>query len=247
MVIAEVFDQSAARFCLAQDVRVFKLNVADIANRPLVELFADEADAVFLSVGGSFVEEIHRVLGQLSRGAARVVLSYGFQNYPTLPVHSHLAKIRLLGLHFGLPVCFADHVSGDDELAMDLPCLAVAAGATSVEKHVIQVRDTACHDDYSAITPEQFRRLVKRLRQLEMCIGEESLDLDRAELQYREEHKKCPVLRLDLPAGHKLKHEDIDFKRGPGPKDFASPEHVIGRTLVTAVAAQTPLRLEHLR
>ena len=111
-VVAEVLDEKAARFCVDKGVRSFKLNTADTLNQPLVEYLARAARVIFLSVGGSVVSEIHDALASFESGEADVILNYGFQNYPTELSHSNLAKIRLLALHFGLPVCFADHLNG---------------------------------------------------------------------------------------------------------------------------------------
>ena len=245
--LVEVFDVAAARFCVAQDVRGFKLNTADVANRPLIEFLTREASIVFVSVGGSEIEEVHGLLQLLRRGRAELILNYGFQNYPTLPAHSHLAKIPLLALHFGLPICFADHVAGDDPLAIMLPCLGVAAGASSIEKHVILQRVSDRYDYYSSIEPAQLKELVARVREVESCLGPQSLHLDEAELEYREKHKKCPVLRRALPAGHQLRAEDLEFKRANGTKEFRSPEEVVGRTLSVHLQAHTALRREHLQ
>lgn len=245
--MVEVFDRAAARFCIDHDVRVFKLNIADTANRGLVELLADEAAVVFVSVGGSLLDEVHGVLSRLRRGTADLVLNYGFQSYPTRVEHSHLAKIPLLALHFGLPICFADHLAGDDPFAVDLPCLAVTAGASCLEKHIVLARSAERHDYYSAIEPAQFTELVRRVRQVEICLGPQTLELDEEELEYRQKHKKCPVLSRALPAGHVLRAEDMEFKRANGPKEFASPEEVVGRTLAVDLPIHTALRREHVR
>jgi sialic acid synthase SpsE len=246
-IVVEVFDVETARFCVSHEVRAFKLNTADIANRSLVDYLAQQATAIFISVGGSEVYEIHELLARLGQAPAALVLNYGFQNYPTQPAHSHLAKIALLSLHFGLPVCFADHVAGDDPLALDLPCLGVAAGATSIEKHIVLKRTEERYDYYSSIEPGQFAALVHRIRQVELCLGPQTLELDAAEREYREKHKKCPVLRRALPAGHTLTEGDIDFKRANGAKDFTAVRDVVGRMLTMALPGNTPLRREHVR
>lgn len=245
--IVEVFDVSAARFCVAQDIRAFKANTGDMANRSLIEFLANEATVIFVSVGGTYLAEIDRLLDRLRKSPAELIVNYGFQNYPTLPAHSHLAKIPLLALHTGLPICFADHVAGDDRLALELPCLAVAAGASSIEKHIVLKRTSDRYDYYSAIELPQLKDLVERIRQIEICLGPQSLELDAAEREYREKHKKCPVLRRALPPGHQLRDEDVDFKRADGPKDFGSSEEIVGRTLTVGLPAYTAVRREHLR
>ena len=246
-VVAEVFDESAARFCLDQGVTAFKLNIADVANAGLTECIASESTAVFLSVGGSLLPEIDHVLSRLRRGRSDVVLSYGIQNYPTQLSHSHLAKIRLLTLHYGLPVCIADHLAGDHPLALVLPCLAVAAGATAVEKHIIRERKDDRYDYYSSIEPKQFLTMAALIRNVEECLGPATLNLDEVEMQYREMHKKGIVLRRDLSAGHVLTTGDVQFKRSNGPKDFLSPDEIIGKVLTIPLGANTPLLKEYLQ
>jgi len=246
-VIAEVFDVSMARFCLEQGIRAFKLNIADVSSPDLIHCLADAPATIFLSVGGSLVKETEHALQILTRRGNEIVLNYGFQNYPTALSHSNLAKIRLFLFHFGLPVCFADHLAGDHPMAIELPCLAVTAGATVIEKHFILERKQERYDYYSAIEPHQFKTMVDRLRDVETCLGLSSLDLDPAELEYRNKHKKCPVLKDSLPAGHCLVVEDIQFKRANQPKDFLSLEEVVGKSLAVAVPANVPLRKEHLK
>ena len=246
-MLVEVFDAKAARFCVENGVRAFKLNIADTLNMSLTEFLTQEADVVFVSVGGSELAEVHNVIDRLHKGRADLALNYGVQNYPTLPEYSHLAKIPLFGLHFGLPVCFADHVAGDDRLAIDLPCLAVAAGATSIEKHIVLERTSDRYDYYSSIEPPQFAELVERIREVEVCLGPQSLALDAAELEYREKHKKCPILRTALREGHALSEQDVLFKRANGKKEFTAREDVIGRTLTMDLPENTVLRPEHLR
>ena len=246
-LVAEVFDVQAARFCVEQGVESFKLNIADTLNSSLTEFLTHHAATVFVSVGGSELAEVHELLRQLRGGRSDVVLNYGIQNYPTLSEYSHLAKIPLFGLHFGLPVCFADHVAGDDRLAIDLPCLAVAAGATSIEKHIVLTRTSDRYDYYSSIEPQQFAELVGRIREVELCMGGQSLELDAAELEYREKHKKCPVLRTALREGHELSEEDVEFKRANGKKEFTARADVVGRTLAMDLPEKTVLRPEHLR
>jgi N,N'-diacetyllegionaminate synthase len=246
-VLAEVFDVEAARFCVEQEVRAFKLNTADTANRPMLEFLRCAASLIFVSVGGSELTEARQLLDQLRKGTAELVLNYGFQNYPTQAAHSHIAKVPLLALHFGLPICFADHVAGDDPLALELPCLAVAAGATSIEKHIVLRRTADRYDYYSSIEPASFAELVARIRQVEVCLGPQSLALDAAEREYREKHKKCPVLKRALPAGHQLTENDVDFKRANGTKEFTALAEVIGRTLLVGLPEHTALRREHVR
>lgn len=245
-VVAEVFDVSAARFCLDQHVDAFKLNIADVLNRELTECLGQAQTAIFLSVGGSLIEEIHSTLDVLRRTQKPLVLNYGIQNYPTALAHSQLAKIRLLSCHFGLPVCYADHLAGDHPMAIELPCLAVTAGATSIEKHIILERDPQRYDYYSAIEPLQFKRLVDRLRDVEVCLGSSTLDLSAPERQYRELHKKCPVSKTTLPAGHQLRLDDLQFKRANGEKEFVRLEEAVGRTLAVALQPNTPIRKAHL-
>lgn len=245
-VVAEVFDVSMARFCIGQAVNAFKLNIADVSNRELTECLASSRKTIFLSVGGSLVSETERALAILTQSGGDVILNYGFQNYPTILAHSNIAKMRLLALRFGVPICFADHLPGDHPMAIDLPCLAVAAGATSIEKHIILERNESRYDFYSAIEPHQLKTLVTRLRDVEASLGASSLELGQGELEYREMHKKCAVLRHALPAGHQLTYEDVHLKRANGPKEFISSDEVVGKILSVSLSAGVPLRKEHL-
>jgi sialic acid synthase SpsE len=88
--------------------------------------------------------------------------------------------------------------------------------------------------------------MVSRIRAVEVCLGTSGLELDDAELQYREQHKKCAVLRRALPAGYELTRADLTFKRANGPKDFVSLDEVVGRTLAVSLPPNMPVLAEHL-
>lgn len=246
-VVAELFDASFVKFCVDEGIDAFKLNIADVSNETFVSQLVTSQPKVFLSTGGSYLSEIQKAVNYLVEHGSEVVLNYGFQNYPTQLSHSHIAKMKLLGLHFRLPICFADHLAGDHPLALDLPCLAVAAGATVIEKHIVLERKPERYDYYSAIEPSQFKTMVDRIREVEICLGEIALGLGEEELKYREMHKKCPVLRVDRSVGHQLTYSDLQLKRAPGEKNFTTLEEVVGKVLTTSLKTNTPLRKEHLQ
>ena len=89
--------------------------------------------------------------------------------------------------------------------------------------------------------------MVSRIRAVEVCLGPSTLDLDEAESEYRREHKKCPVARRPLAAGHELTYADLAFKRTGKAVDFVSVTQVVGRRLAVPVPANVQVLKKHLR
>ena len=90
--------------------------------------------------------------------------------------------------------------------------------------------------------------MVDRLREVEICLGPRSLDLTSAEIEYREKHKKFPVIKRALPSGHQLVGDDILLKRVPNPpSELLDMKDMLGKELKISLQANVPILREYLK
>jgi sialic acid synthase SpsE len=243
--VIEVYDEpSLALAESAGEVAAYKIPTSDIANPALLKSVAATDKPIQLAVGGATDEEIDAAVALLrSTSQAPLTLTHGFQSYPTAVADARLARLETLRRRHGLAVGFADHTDAEAaELARLVPAMAVAAGATVIEKHFTDDRSRRGRDHYSALNPDEFANFVALMREVAAAIGDAADTPSPAELTYRDQMKRHAVAARDLAEGKALAAGDIVFKRtgrtGVSPLGLPS---LLRRRLRQAVAADTPI------
>ena len=149
-------------------VAIHKIASYEIAHEALLERVAATKKPVFLSTGASFLEEISFALSVLRRaGGTDITLLQCTAAYPAPPVAMNLRAIRTLAQAFLLPVGLSDH-SLD---CITAPVLAVAYGASVIEKHVTMNRSLPVPDSFFSIEPPEMRLFVEKVRLAEKMAG----------------------------------------------------------------------------
>lgn len=244
-VYCDVFGLDALEIATSAQVDGYKVHSSDLGNEPLLHALAEKGGRVLLAVGGSTVREIARAVSLVGRGAPTpLVLLHGFQSYPTAIEDARLSRLAWLQKLFGgrCEVGYMDHTAGDDPLAVMLPLLAVAMGATVLEKHITQSRAARGVDYYSSLEPEEFARFVEAVRLSERAIGGSVDAFAPAEAEYRRQVKKHWVAARSLSAGHVLSSHDLVMKRVADHAAAVVPfEDLLGRPLKRGCAEEEPI------
>jgi len=216
-VIAEVFDSRSLELVAAEGaIEAYKIPTADLGDRAFVDAVFRQGKPVFIAVGGASVEEIDAVVAQAAgHPGVELVLLHGFQNFPTRLEDSLLSRIPWLKARYGCQVGFADHVDADDaEMARTLPAMAMAAGASIIEKHITLDRAAKGFDYYSALNPAEFRDFVRQMRRVQSAVGAaDDGRLTAAETVYRNKMKKFAVVGKAIDDGTLLGKANIEYLR----------------------------------
>jgi N,N'-diacetyllegionaminate synthase len=171
----------------------YKIHSADVSNPAILHYFSSKNIPILLSVAGSLPNEIDNALRILSKTKKEIVLMHGFQGYPTKINDLNLSRISSLKNKFGFPVGLMDHLSGDSQIALQIPLLGIAMGAQVIEKHITLDRNLKGLDYYSALNPDEFSNMVSFIKMTKKSFGSSKLDLSKNELKYRLQHKKNPI------------------------------------------------------
>ena len=244
-LIVEVYDEASLELAEAMtSVDAYKFPTSDIANLAFLQRVAGTGKPIYVGMGGATLDEVRRAVevARKARGG-QITLVHGFQAYPTRVVDADLGRIAFLKREFDLPVCYADHTDAEaHELARALPALALAFGATSIEKHFTDDRSRKGRDHYSALQPGEFRDFVAYLAQVSDAFGVGSDTLSDAERVYRQQMKRNAVAAESLPAGTVLNARHIAYKRtnaeGLSPAEGGM---LIGKRLVVEKRRDEPL------
>ena len=160
---------------VAEIFRLDRVKIAsgDITYAPLLDAAARLFTRVILSTGGSSLGDVERALGWMNAAATRAnlplpetTLLHCVSNYPADERDMNLRAIQTLREATGLPVGLSDHTMG----SFAAP-LAVAVGATTLEKHITLDRSLDGPDHAASMDPESFRDYCALIRSAESALG----------------------------------------------------------------------------
>ena len=193
---------------------------------------------VLLRIGGATLSEIDDVVTAIrNEGNSDITLLLGVQTYPTDIAQTFIASLPKFRSAFGCAVGLADHIDGSLPEAITLPALALAFGATAIEKHITTAREDKLEDFEAALGIEDFAKFVAYLRTAELALGNGEIPTDsEAATRYRMVVRKRVVAARDLAPGTVLAHADVAFKRADSGLPVEHLDRIVGKRLNGAVS-----------
>ena len=254
MAIGEVFGKKSFDMMMDLGIDGIKIHVSDINNEPFLRYVGDTSIPVLLAIGGATSKEIENAINLLNLNKKQITLMHGYQDGPTKIIDTHFNKIRAIAEKYDLLVGYSDHISGSiaadnkylNPMAIPFPLVAIGAGATLIEKHVILDREMVCEDFESALSVAEFSEFVSIIRQIDPALGNITTERNETELAYRRAIKTV-VAKSDLKSGDIICMDNISFKRPKTTNDpIKNPEILIGRELKFDVKANEAITLNLL-
>jgi len=228
---ADVFDEGSVDIAEPY-VHGFKLHSTDVTNPFMLEYVAKRNMPLILAAGGATLAELKKAVHKLQQaGNSQIILSHGFQAYPTEVSKVNLKRLQLLKQEFPHQIIgYHDHTNAELDLAITMPVAAFAYGARVIEKHVTDDRSLKGFDYESSLNPAELKDLIQQLRAFESSIGHDSFAMSEDEIKYRNYTKRYIVAKRALKAGEILTLQDLGFKRsspiGIGASEY---EKMVGR------------------
>jgi sialic acid synthase SpsE len=239
--VATVHCPDCAEFVAGFDVQAFKIASMDLTHLPLLETLTEYDLPVVLSTGMASFAEIHEGVRALRKnGHDDVAVLHCVSNYPTEPSELNLQNVATICNAFDVTAGFSDHT-----LSTLPPALAVAYGASIIEKHFTLDRSRDGPDHPFALEPDELAVLVDNVEMASKAGGSTARSLPDSGKQT--EYHRSIVADTDLHAGETITEESIRFAR---PGDGIEPKHfetVLGMTLQVDVPAEHVLEWDHFR
>jgi sialic acid synthase SpsE len=220
LTISMTNDLPSVRLAAACGTDAYYVHPGNIVDHTLIRTISKQRKTVFIGTGASTLDEIGdavRLVREVE-GNVNLVLMYGYQAYPTRIEDNNLRFIQTLARLFQVNVGFADHTDGESHLSVAVPILAIALGATVIEKHFTVDRKMKLIDYESAMNPTELSELVKQVRALEPALGSSIPHaFSKKEIDYRILVRKNVVANRPIAAGEIIDESMIAFKRSsPG-------------------------------
>lgn len=220
----------------------YKIGSGDVTDKLLLEKVGQTCKPVILSTGMSTYQEIDEALSWLEeRGPRDITLLHCTSNYPTSYDDVNMLMMDTLARRYGRPVGYSDHTVG-----LEVPVMAVARGASVIEKHVTLDCNMPGPDHKASLELARLPELVSMIRHVEVAFGDSEKQVEPTEEEIRRVARKSLVARHDLACGHVLEEADLASKRpgtGIEPKRLGE---VIGKKLVRDVSEDSPLTVHDI-
>jgi N,N'-diacetyllegionaminate synthase len=237
------FDEEAVDFLIELGVQRIKIPSGEVTNVPLLHHIAQKQLPMILSTGMCDLEEVQEAINVIQTITnAELTLLHCTSNYPAAFEDVNLRAMQTLAKTFNLPVGYSDHTLG-----CLVPTLAIAMGATIIEKHFTLDKSLEGPDHLASLDVPELTHMMKLIRESEACLGDGVKAPRQNELPIRELVRRSITLCRDVKKGQPLSREDFMLLRpgmGIAPKHFSD---VVGKIINVDLEIGTTLQWEHLQ
>ncbi len=206
-------DEYESALFLNSLVDIFKIGSAELTDWPFLRKIAAFNKPVILSTGMGNMTEITNaanILFQNGLDRGKIIVLHANTEYPTPFKDVNLRAMNSIGNLLQVRVGYSDHTLG-----IEVPIAAVAMGACVIEKHFTLDRKMKGPDHSSSLEPEEFRRMVDCIRNIEVSLGDGIKRPSESELINIKIVRKSIVAKVPIKKGEVLSENNITVKR-PG-------------------------------
>ena len=192
------FDTDSASFLNEVGVSSVKIASGDLTHFQLLAHVARFGKPIILSTGMATMDEIRQAVGVLRKnGAHDITILQCVSVYPTSFEDANVSAMLALQKEFNVSVGCSDNGSK----GLLVPLLAVALGASMIEKHVTSKKERGSIDDIFSLDVKEFGEMVQRIRAMEKRLPQErDAVLKELEEEYSEDFKKAYGDGIKRPA-----------------------------------------------
>ncbi len=177
---ASAWDIDSQKFLQQYDCKYNKVASAMLTNDDLLREIAKERKYTFIATGMSTMDEIDRAVKIFKKYNCPFELMHCNSTYPMRSEDANLRMIRELSNIYKCKVGYSGH-----EVDTLVSICAVAAGASSIERHVTLNRGLYGSDQKASIEPYELCKLVKDIREIEKIMGRGEKVMTAAEMDVR--------------------------------------------------------------
>lgn len=235
-LFSSAFDGSAVDFLEKMDVPAHKIASFELVDIGLIRKMASTGKPLIMSTGMASESEISEAVETAREaGATQIALLKCTSAYPAPPEEANLRTIPALAQRFGCPVGLSDHTMG-----VAAPVVAVALGASIIEKHLCLSRTNGGPDGAFSLEPHEFKAMLDAVRTAEKTLGT---------IQFAPGAREANSLRFrrslfvveDVKKGERFTTQNV---RSIRPADGLHPRHfdeVLGKCAAYDIERGTPM------
>lgn len=192
---------------------LWKIPSGEITNFPYLREIAKKKGRKILSTGMADMNEIGNALEVLrSYGTkhSEITVLHCTTEYPAPISEVNLRSMLTIQSVFRTDVGYSDHTRG-----INISLAAVALGAQVIEKHFTLDRNIDGPDQKASLEPNEFRLMVRGIREIEESLGDGKKCASESELKNRSIARKSIVAARRIELGELFTQNNLTTKR-PG-------------------------------
>jgi len=245
---ASAFDTDSLKAILPH-IDAIKIASGDLNFPDLLKIASTSGKPIILSTGMSSIQEITKAVEYVKSNihpsgiklSERLALLHCVSLYPTPLKLTNLSAIQILKEKFRLTVGFSDHTIG-----VEAAIGAMAMGARILEKHfTLDKLQSDFRDHQLSANPLEMEHLASVIHTFDDILGDAGSLINRPDSEMRLSARRSIVASRNLPSGHIVSEEDLEFVRpgtGLAPTDA---DQVIGRQLTKSLAIHEQFRTDY--
>ena len=211
-------------FLVELGIPFIKLGSGEIGNIPYLRYVGSKKMPVILSTGMSTLADVESSIQALREGGAEeITLLHCTTNYPCPYDTVNLRAMDTLSSAFKLPVGYSDHTKG-----IEVSIAAVARGARVIEKHFTLDTNMEGPDHLASTEPEEFKRMVDSIRNIEVCLGDGVKQPSVDEKTISKVILKKIVAKNNIKKGQVIQANDLCIKRSSSGLPGSFWDYVVG-------------------
>ncbi len=164
--MVSVWDEPSVDFMEKFDTPAYKIPSASLTDHKLLKYARKTGKPIIISTGMSTMQQIHKAVKAVDE--ENLVIMHCTSTYPCEPEELNLKMVETLRKEFpNTPIGYSGH-----EVGLVPSSIAVALGASVVERHLTLDRAMWGSDQAASVEPGGFERLVKYIRVAEASVGD---------------------------------------------------------------------------
>ncbi|MDB4088478.1 pseudaminic acid synthase [Flavobacteriales bacterium] len=233
------FDKKAVDFLEDLNTPIYKIASFEITDIPLIEYAASKGKPIIISTGIADIEDIELAIETCKKaGNNDITILKCTSAYPALIEDSNLKTIPDIMRRFNVKSGLSDHTLGTQT-----PAIAVAMGATVIEKHFILDKSIGGPDAHFSLDEKEFKEMVDAVRLTEKIIGKADYEMTEKKMKSRQFSRSLYITK-DVKKGEVISEDNVRSVRpsfGMPPKHY---EQVLGKTFNDNFEKGTPLSFD---
>ena len=236
------FDNSAVDLLEELNTPIYKIASFEITDIPLIEYAASKGKPMILSTGIAEIADIELAIETCRKvGNYDITVLKCTSAYPADPKDANLLTIPDIVNRFGVKSGLSDHTLGTQA-----PAIAVALGASVIEKHFILDKSIGGPDAHFSLDEKEFTQMVKAVRIAESMLGEVDYKMTEKKKKRRQFSRSLFIVK-EVKAGEKITRENVRSIRpgfGMHPKYLSE---VLGKEFNQDFEKGTPMSFEIIK
>ena len=236
------FDSSAVDLLEGLKTPIYKIASFEITDIPLIEYTASKGKPMIISTGIAEIDDIELAIKTCKKvGNHDITILKCTSAYPADPKDANLLTIPDIVRRFGVKSGLSDHTLGTEA-----PAVAVALGASVIEKHFILDKSIGGPDAHFSLDEKEFKQMVDAVRLTEKLMGKADYEMTEKKKKSRQFSRSLFVIK-DVKVGDKIDKENVKSIR-PGFGMHTKYYHeILGKEFKKNIKKGTPLSELHIK